>query len=217
VKRTPHYALATIALMAAASGRLSAAERTLESVVTDYSYCTVCHGTNGHGNIAIGAPALAGIEPWYLAAQLKSYRAQQRGQDFSADPSGAEMRTVAREITDDQMAEVVSYIGRLTVETKTPSVQGDPAKGKRLYAAHCAACHGAHADGDASLHAPSLSRLNDWYIVASYRKYRSGIRGASADNPWGNQMHLIAKALPDDFSIDDVSAYLTTIHIGKRK
>jgi cytochrome c oxidase subunit 2 len=127
------------------------------------------------------------------------------------------MRTVARELTDDRIADVTRYIGRLTIDTKTPSVQGDPANGKRLYTAHCAACHGAHADGDASLHAPSLSRLNDWYIVASYRKYQSGIRGASADNPWGNQMHLIAKALPDDFLIDDVSAYLTTIHIGNRK
>ncbi len=212
--RGPLYALAATVLMAAAPGWLKAGE---QSVGTDYGYCTVCHGAGVTGNVAISAPALAGIEPWYLAEQLKAYREGRRGRDFAVDPAGTEMHTVARELTDDRIADVTRYLSQFRIEPKIPSVQGNAANGKHLYMAHCAACHGAQADGNAALHAPSLARLNDWYVIASYKKYRSGIRGASADNPWGNQMRLIAEALPDGFAIDDVSTYLTTIHTGKRQ
>lgn len=215
--RSSFYALAAAVLMAAAPACPAAQAHTVESVAANYGYCTVCHGAGGNGNVAISAPALAGIEPWYLEEQLKSYRDGRRGQDFATDTSGAEMRTVARELADGQLADIARYVGEFKIAPKIPSVQGDAANGRRRYMAHCAACHGAHADGNAPLHAPSLARLNDWYIVAAFKKYQSGARGASADSPWANQMHLIAGSLPGEFPINDVSAYLTAAHARKTR
>jgi cytochrome c oxidase subunit 2 len=207
----------TIAVLLTATPGATVADPTIDAVKANYSYCTVCHGPHGNGDVAIAAPAIAGIEPWYLAEQLKAYRERLRGKDFEADPAGTEMRIVAGDLTDKQIAEVARYIGKLGIERKNPSLPGDPVNGKQLYAAQCAACHGAQADGNAALHAPALSRLNDWYIVASYKRYRSGVRGNSADNAPGNQMHQIAQALPEAFPINDVSAYLATLDPVKRK
>ena len=203
--------LAGVVLLSAMPGISTAVSPTIEAVSTNYNYCTVCHGPNGNGNSAIAAPAIAGIEPWYLTEQLTAYRERLRGQDFKVDPAGTEMRIVARELSDKQIATLARYIGQFSIERKTPSMSGDAVNGKQLYAAHCAACHGEQAGGNATLHAPALRRLNDWYIVASYKRYRSGVRGASTDNPSGNQMHQIAQSLPDAFPINDVSAYLTTL------
>lgn len=215
--RSPLHALAAALLIAAAPGHGIKAAPTLESVAANFAYCTVCHGANGRGNVAISAPALAGIESWYLEEQLKAYRDHRRGQDFAADAAGAEMGTVARELSDDKLTDAAQYIARFKVEPRVPAVQGDAAKGRRPYLTHCAACHGPHAEGSAPLHAPALARLNDWYIVAAFKKYQSGIRGASPDNPWSNQMHLIAQARPAEFPIDDIALYLTTTHARTRQ
>ena len=44
-----------------------------------YSNCTACHGANGQGIWALNAPRLAQISDWYLARQLKNFRAGIRG------------------------------------------------------------------------------------------------------------------------------------------
>src|SRR5262245_22137640 len=73
---------------------------------TDYGYCTVCHGSDGNGNVAIRAPKIAGIEPWYLKTQFQHFRAGLRG-THDEDTSGMEMRPVA-EPMDDATIEAVA-------------------------------------------------------------------------------------------------------------
>jgi cytochrome c oxidase subunit II len=176
-----------------------------------YDYCTLCHGANGAGNLAILAPALAGIEPWYLTEQLQAYRARHRGTDFGTDPAGTEMRVVTNDIRPEEADAIAAWLSRLPVVRPQSTVAGDARRGKALYTTHCAACHGARAEGNAALHAPSLARLNDWYLVASFRKYQSGLRGADAANPWANAMHLQSRALPADFAIGDVARHIGTL------
>ncbi|MDY6983736.1 MAG: c-type cytochrome, partial [Pseudomonadota bacterium] len=38
-----------------------------------YATCVSCHGANGEGNEALGAPALAGRSDWYLVRQLERF------------------------------------------------------------------------------------------------------------------------------------------------
>jgi cytochrome c553 len=181
------------------------------AATADYSYCTLCHGANGGGNQAIAAPALKDIEPWYLTDALSAYRSGLRGKVFDADPSGSEMHSVTREIKPEEEPAVLKFLDSLPRSRALPAVEGNAAAGKKLYAATCAACHGPSGRGNADLHAPDLTRLNDWYIVAAFSKYQSGARGADPTaSVWAHQMHLIVRTLPADYAIADVARYLAT-------
>jgi cytochrome c553 len=191
------------------------AEPALDARLDDYAYCTVCHGATGGGNPAIRAPALAGIEPWYLEAQLRAYRARQRGADDRSDPAGVEMRIVAGEIDDGRLGAIGRYVAALDGRADPPATQPTGtalARGRAAYGTHCASCHGARGEGDAALGAPGLARLNDWYVVAAWHKYRGALRGAAdaGGSPAAIAMQVISAAVPADFPIDDVAAWLGT-------
>jgi cytochrome c553 len=78
-----------------------------------FDACSVCHGVQGDGNEAIGAPALAGRTDWYLLTQLANYAAGIRGAD-PRDAAGAQMRAAIAALEDRrQMQDVVAYINTL--------------------------------------------------------------------------------------------------------
>lgn len=78
-----------------------------------YRSCESCHGTNGQGNQGFGAPALAGQNDWYLATQIKNFKAGYRGRE-PQDIFGSQMMAVASILKDDEAIEnIVSYINTL--------------------------------------------------------------------------------------------------------
>lgn len=80
---------------------------------TLYVTCASCHGPNGEGNQTLGAPALADRTDWYLATQLRNYKAGLRGSD-QRDSSGAQMRALAATLPDARaIDDVVAYINTL--------------------------------------------------------------------------------------------------------
>ena len=80
----------------------------------NYSTCAACHGVRGEGNIALGSPALTGLNDWYLVRQLKNFRDGARGGQ-PGDTYGMQMRASAGLLSDDQaINDVVKYI--LTLE-----------------------------------------------------------------------------------------------------
>ena len=93
------------------------AEATVEGNVrqgrTAFQACAACHGANAQGNEALGAPALAGQNDWYLLTQLRNFRAGFRG-SHQEDTFGSQMVTLSKTLTDDQaVIDVVSYINTL--------------------------------------------------------------------------------------------------------
>ncbi len=72
----------------------------------------------------------------------------------------------------------------------------------------CAGCHGASAEGNASLQAPALVNLDAWYLKRQIENFRSGIRGSDAKDTWGMQMAAQAAVLPDAAAIDAVVAQI---------
>lgn len=211
---------ALAALAVAASLTVSAADAIapsasgavgMNALATDYRYCTVCHGARLDGNDAIQAPALAGIEPWYLLARLDAYRQRQLGNDFLADPAGTEMRTVARELDTGRIAAIGQYVATFPVVATPASLTGDAGRGQLLYRQHCAACHGARGEGVASVRAPALARLNDWYVQAAWNKYRTGLRGGEGSDPSAQAMRALAGSLGDGFAIADVARYVHSL------
>jgi cytochrome c553 len=78
-----------------------------------YAVCTACHGPDGEGNEALGAPSLVGQDDWYLLGQLDKFVSGQRGTDPD-DARGAQMRPMALTLTDQQARlDVVTYVRSL--------------------------------------------------------------------------------------------------------
>ena len=85
------------------------------------STCAQCHGDLGQGVWTVNAPALTGLEDWYLASQIKNFRDGIRGR-HADDLYGLQMGLVSNTMTDDQSIEdMVAYIA--TLENTQQSVK----------------------------------------------------------------------------------------------
>ena len=75
--------------------------------------CSACHGGNGQGNDALGAPALAGINDWYLKSSYQSYLDGVRG-THPNDVYGAQMARLAPALAKgDDIDDVIAFIASL--------------------------------------------------------------------------------------------------------
>jgi cytochrome c553 len=68
----------------------------------------------------------------------------------------------------------------------------------------CAGCHGAQAEGNATLQAPALVNLDAWYLKRQLQNFRSGVRGSHPADTFGAQMAASSALLADDAAIDAV-------------
>ena len=75
--------------------------------------CTVCHGADGMGNEAMGAPPLVHESDWYILRALDKFKSHVRGYD-STDAQGQQMATMSSTLQDHQaMLDVIAYIRTL--------------------------------------------------------------------------------------------------------
>lgn len=111
--RTPIILLPMLALLALA-GPVRAAEGDPERGRALFQVCQGCHGAQGEGNEAQGAPRLAGQHGWYLRRQLMNFRQGIRGAS-EQDQYGQLMRGFASLLEDEQAVhDVVAYIETLS-------------------------------------------------------------------------------------------------------
>ena len=177
---------------------------------TSFAVCEACHGKNGEGNKALGAPRIQGQAGWYLERQLGNFKAGLRGTN-PKDTFGAQMRPMAQTLVDDAaVANVVAYVGTLTAPAPEATVEGDAAAGKAAYAT-CAACHGANGEGNQALNAPKIAGQHDWYLVRQLQNFKAGVRGADPKDAFGAQMRPMAATLADDAAVNNVAAYIATL------
>ena len=176
----------------------------------DFAYCTVCHGATGNGNIAIRAPKIAGLEPWYVKRQLEAFASGARG-GHTEDFAGQEMRPIGVRLGVEGSVDVaVRYVQSLRPRAVAATIDGDLERGKTLYST-CASCHGARAEGNASLQAPALASRNDWYLVQQLENFRSGSRGVHPQDMYGAQMRAAVTVLPDERAARDVVAFINSL------
>lgn len=176
-----------------------------------FENCTQCHGAQGGGDRLALAPAIAGLEQWYVEAQLGYFRNGGRG-NHPQDIPGLRMRPMSRSLHSDEDVKLVSaYVASLPPARPAPQLEGgDPQKGAALYAA-CAQCHGPDAAGNQALNAPNLRVTSDWYLASALERYKAGIRGTNPKNPNGIVMRGMSMMLADDQAIRDVVAYITSL------
>lgn len=84
-----------------------------------YATCVACHGPQGGGNEALGAPPLNHQSDWYMLTQLVHFKLGIRGAN-PQDTQGAVMRNFAMLLQDEQaMKDVIAYIMTFPVQSQT--------------------------------------------------------------------------------------------------
>ena len=175
-----------------------------------FGLCESCHGVRAEGNTGLGAPAIAGLQDWYVTRQLENFRENRRG-TAPDDARGQQMRAMAQTLESDAaVADVVAYLATLKPVVSAATIEGNVAHGKELYAT-CMSCHGDRAQGNEAVQAPALSYSNDWYLLKQLDNFHAGRRGTSDADTFGGQMRAMASTLPDEAAWRDVVAYIATL------
>lgn len=177
-----------------------------------YSTCAACHGSRGEGNRALGAPNIAGMDAWYLKAQLDNFASGNRGAK-AGDSYGAQMRAGSAAVNTaanrPALAAYISKLPRVAVAAKAPA-KANLANGATNFNALCSACHSASGAGNQSLGAPRLAGADSVYLGRQFGNFRAGLRGYGPNDKYGKQMAAISKML-DPKAEPDVLAYIQTL------
>lgn len=176
-----------------------------------YDGCAQCHGENGEGNQEVGAPSIAGLERWYVKAQLRKFKRSQRGW-HAEDLAGKRMWPMAQAMDTDEKVDLVSaYVANMPEHKPQPTLEGgNPATGKILFAT-CVQCHGEDAGGNIDEYGPPLNHADDWYLLTQLQNFKAGRRGTHAEDVTGAKMRPFSMILPTEQAMKDVIAYIGTL------
>jgi len=163
--------------------------------------CGTCHGTQGNSTQP-KFPRLAGQNANYLAAQLKAFRSQARG-----DPDAiGYMWGMAAELDDDTIAALAAYYAAQKAEAGPRADQAAISRGREIYqngvtaegVPACSTCHGA--DGRGQQEFPRLASQHEQYVLKQLSSFKSNMRKVAI-------MHGVAQNLrvPE---MESVAAYL---------
>jgi cytochrome c oxidase subunit 2 len=124
---------------------------------------------------------------------------------------GIAHHTMRGAVVVDEPEEYASWIAKQsTWAQNSMKVAGNAQVGSAQFIV-CAACHGQQGEGMAALNAPKIAGQNAWYLKRQLQNYKSGARGAHADDVFGRQMAPMAATLVNDAAIDNVVAHIQTL------
>ena len=163
--------------------------------------CGTCHGTRGN-NTNPKFPLLAGQNANYLAAQLKAFHSQTRG-----DPDAiGYMWGMASELDEGTMSALAAYYATQKPEVSVAVSPSTVARGREIYehgvpaqgVPACSTCHGPDAHGMADF--PRLAGQHSQYILKQLSSFQSSMRNVAV-------MHGVAQNLQLQ-EMQSVAAYL---------
>ena len=203
-RRAPQV-LATALLLAGAAGSAGADEPDAATRVhaqkIAVTVCGTCHGPTGNSTQP-KYPRLAGQHASYLAAQLKAFRAQTRG-----DPDAISyMWGMASQLDDATVDALAAYYAGQKAEPSASGASPAVTRGREIYehgvAAQgvpaCSSCHGPDAHGLQDF--PRLAGQHGQYVLKQLASFRSNMRNVAI-------MHGVAQNLNLD-DMDAVAAFL---------
>ncbi len=178
-------------------------------------HCAVCHGTQGSGGVGVPLSLpdfLAVASDDYLARTIRKGRP---GRVMPAFPG----------LGDAEIDALVSYV-RGFADVPAPrydqtSLQGDASRGGKLFAQHCAICHGDHGQGGkgtgvtfsrprgAPVMAPSLGNPGFQESVSDAMLRATLLRGRH-----GTPMPSIGEMGLKASDADDLVAFIRTLKTG---
>lgn len=77
-----------------------------------FENCAACHGLNGEGIAAVGAPRIAGQPAWYVEHSLRLFRDGVRG-NAADDIYGQQMAAASKGLSDADIAALAAYAAQL--------------------------------------------------------------------------------------------------------
>jgi len=183
--------------------------------------CAGCHGEYGEGSADGEYPRLAGMNPGYIARQLRHFKSRERI-NIPMTPYATE-----RELPEADVLAISAYLAGIQLPTKLPPVTADEFDalarlragkrvvniaryagsipvGHKLYHAECAACHGKDGYGGAR-DTPQLAGQHSPYLRRQVMLFRSGER--VHDKP--RDAEIFSEF--DDTEIDAILAYLSVL------
>ena len=176
-----------------------------------YDGCVQCHGKNGEGNEKLGAPTLAGLQRWYIKAQLRKFKRSQRGWHID-DLAGKRMLPMAMALnTDEKVDLVAAYVASMPRTNPGPTLEGGNPETGKIYFAVCVQCHGADARGNIDQFGPPLAGASDWYLLRQLQNFKAGVRGTHPGDAMGAKMRPFSMTLPTEQAMKDVIAYIGTL------
>jgi cytochrome c oxidase subunit 2 len=176
-----------------------------------YDGCVQCHGERGEGNQVVGAPAIAGLERWYIKRQLRQFKLGYRGY-HPEDVGGKRMQPMARTMDTDEKVDLVSaYVASLPATKPAPGLEGGNPDTGKIYFAVCVQCHGADGRGNIDQFGPPLVGASDWYLLTQLQSFKAGLRGTHPDDVTGAKMRPFSMTLPNEQAMKDVIAYIGTL------
>ena len=197
--------LAGVVVLAAAGSRaraeeIDAADRARAETIA-VTVCGTCHGVDGN-SIQPKFPRLAGQNANYLAAQLKAFRAQTRG-----DPDAiAYMWGMANQLDDTTINALAAYYAAQKPTAGPRADQAAVTRGREIYAhgisaegvPACSSCHGTDAHGMQDF--PRLASQHAQYVLKQLASFQSNMRKVAI-------MHGVAQNLrvPE---MESVAAFL---------
>jgi cytochrome c553 len=177
--------------------------------------CAGCHGEYGQGGGGGEYPRLAGLPAKYLATQMRAFRDGTR-ESMAMLPYANE-----REVPEDDMLDITSYMAQLELPTKMPFIdpdlpsleklliasrvfnvprlEGDTVLGEEIYRRQCQKCHGKSGVGRGA--APQLAGQYSDYLRLQISEFRAGKR-------IHKRMEKYLAPLTDE-DVDNLLAYLS--------
>ena len=176
-----------------------------------YDGCVQCHGENGEGNPAVGAPAIAGLTHWYVKRQLRNFQKGYRGW-HAEDLAGKRMVPMAKALkTDENLDLVAGYVASMPPVNPEPVLEGGNPETGKIYFAACVQCHGANGRGVLDEFGPPLAGASDWYLLAQLQNFKAGRRGTAEGDVTGAKMRPFSMTLPNEQAMKDVIAYINSL------
>lgn len=175
-------------------------------------HCASCHQTKGHGGIGLPLTKaiLDGVSDIYLA---KSIRYGRPGRIMPAFP----------EMSDAQIDAIVIHMRKITSTKDTifpaTPIKGDIKLGEKLFAKHCAECHGEDGSGEGKGTGVTMSRSRKFRIMPAAIA-NSGFLASASDHLIRHitvegreevEMPAFKKEGLSDADFDNLVAYIRTI------
>jgi len=166
--------------------------------------CGTCHGAHGNSEQP-KFPILAAQNANYLAAQLKNFRSQTRG-----DPDAISyMWGMAGPLSDESITALAQYYSSQKAARARTASSAEISRGRDIYehgvesegVPACMACHGPDAHGMADF--PRLAGQHAQYVLKQLGSFQSNMRNVAV-------MHGVARSLrlPE---MEAVAAYVESL------